>query len=55
MSLKQYNKAKTVYKVYAGYKRGDLRKLVKEFGEVADPYKPMFEKATDWEYGTVIS
>ena len=53
--FKQYNKAKTVYKVYAGYKRGDLRKLVKEFGEVADPYKPMFEKATDWEYGTVIS
>jgi len=52
---KQYNKAKTVYKVYAGYKRGDLRKLVKEFGEVADPYKPMFEKATDWEYGTVIA
>ncbi len=52
---KQYSKAKTVYKVYAGYKRGDLRKLVKEFGEVADPYKPMLEKATDWEYGTVIS
>ena len=52
---KQANKAKTVYKVYAGYKRGDLRKLVKEFGEVADPYKPMFEKATDWEYGTVVA
>ena len=50
---KQYNKAKTIYKVYAGYKRGDLRKLVKEFNEVACPYKPMLEKATDWEYGTV--
>ena len=50
---KQSSRAKTVYKVYAGYKRGDLRKLVKEFNEVADPYKPMFEKATDWEYGTV--
>ena len=52
---KQYSKAKTVYKVYAGYKRGDLRKLVKEFGEVACPYKPMLEKATDWEYGTVLA
>ncbi len=50
---KQYNKAKTVYKVYAGYKRGDLRKLVKEFNQVSDPHKPMLEKATDWEYGTV--
>ena len=50
---KQFSKAKTVYKVYAGYKRGDLRKLVKEFGEVADPYKPMFEKANDWLCGTV--
>ena len=27
--FKQHNKAKTVYKVYAGYKRGDLTKLVK--------------------------
>ena len=53
--FKAYNKAKTVYKVYAGYKRGDLRKLVKEFGEVACPFKPMLEKATDWEYGTVIA
>jgi DNA-directed RNA polymerase len=52
---KQYTKAKTIYKVYAGYKRGDLRKLVKEFGEVACPYKPMLEKATDWVYGTVIA
>ena len=51
----QQNRIRTVYKVYAGYKRGDLRKLVKEFGEVADPYKPMFEKATDWEYGTVLA
>ena len=49
------SKIRTVYKVYAGYKRGDLRKLVKEFGEVADPYKPMLEKATDWEYGTVAA
>jgi DNA-directed RNA polymerase len=53
--FKSFNKAKTVYKVYAGYKRGDLRKLVKEFNEVADPYKPMLEKATDWEHGTVIA
>ena len=49
------NRIRTVYKVYAGYKRGDLRKLVKEFGEVADPYKPMSQKATDWEYGTVLA
>src|SRR6056300_925914 len=34
-----FNKAKTVYKVYAGYKRGDLRKLVKEFSKVSDVYK----------------
>ncbi|WP_347851816.1 DNA-directed RNA polymerase [Planktomarina sp.] len=51
--FKSFNKAKTVYKVYAGYKRGDLRKLVKEFNEVADPYKPLLTKANDWEYGTV--
>ena len=49
------NRIRTVYKVYAGYKRGDLRKLVKEFGEVADPYKPMSQKATNWEYGTVLA
>ena len=29
-----FNKAKTVYKVYAGKNRNDLRKLVKEFNEV---------------------
>ena len=51
----QQNRIRTVYKVYAGYKRGDLRKLVKEFGEVACPFKPMLEKATDWEFGTVLA
>ena len=48
-----FNKAKTVYKVYAGKNRNDLRKLVKEFNEVSDPYKPLLDKAPDWEYGTV--
>ena len=48
-----FNKAKTVYKVYAGKNRNDLRKLVKEFNEVSDPYKPLLEKAPKWEYGTV--
>ena len=52
---KQYSKAKTVYKVYAGNRRGDLRKLLKEFDEVACPYKPMLEKAADWQYGTVTA
>ncbi len=48
-----FNKAKTVYKVYAGYKRGDLRKLVKEFNEVSDPFKPLLKQSDDWEYGTL--
>ncbi len=50
---KSFNKAKTVYKVYAGKNRNDLRKLVKEFNEVSDPYKPLMDKAPKWEYGTV--
>ena len=48
-----FNKAKTVYKVYAGKNRNDLRKLVKEFNEVSDPYKPLLDQAPNWEYGTV--
>lgn len=48
-----FNKAKTVYKVYAGSNRNDLRKLVKEFSEVSDPYKPLLEQAPNWESGTV--
>ena len=49
----QHNKVKTVYKVYAGKNRNDLRKLVKEFAEVSDPYKPLLAKAPDWKFGTV--
>ena len=48
-----FNKAKTVYKVYAGKNRNDLRKLVKEFNEISDPYKPLLEKAPKWTHGTV--
>ena len=48
-----FNKAKTVYKVYAGKNRNDLRKLVKEFSEISDPYKPLLEQAPNWEHGTV--
>ena len=53
--FKQFNKAKTVYKIYSGYKRGELRKLVKEFNEISDPYKPLLQKASDWTSGTVKS
>ena len=53
--FKQYNKAKTVYKIYSGYKRGQLRQLVKEFSQVSDPYKPLLQKASDWTSGTVKS
>ena len=49
------NKPKTVYKVYAGPKRNDLRLLQKEFNEVHDPYKPLLEQAKDWEYGTTVN
>ena len=49
----QHNKVKTVYKVYAGKNRNDLRKLVKEFSEVSDPYKPLLSRAPDWKFGTV--
>lgn len=45
------NKAKTVYKVFAGYKRGDLKKLSKEFSEVICTHKPLFQKADDWTSG----
>lgn len=48
-----FNKAKTVYKVYAGYNRKDMRALVKEFNEVSDPYRPLLDKAPKWEGGTV--
>ena len=48
-----FNKAKTVYKVYAGKNRNDLRKLVKEFSEISDPYKPLLEQAPNWDHGTV--
>ena len=48
-------KSKTVYKVYMGYNRSDLRKLVKEFNEVHDPFKPLFNKAPNWQYGTVTN
>ena len=49
----QHNKVKTVYKVYAGKNRNDLRKLVKEFSEVSDPYKPLLSRAPNWKFGTV--
>ena len=48
-----HNKVKTVYKVYAGKNRNDLRKLVKEFSETSDPYKPLLKQAPNWEYGKV--
>ena len=48
-----FNKAKTVYKVYAGKNKNDLRKLEKEFSEISDPYKPLLEQAPDWDHGTV--
>ena len=48
-----FNKAKTVYKVYAGSNRKDMRSLVKEFNEVSDPYRPLLDKAPKWETGTV--
>ena len=47
----QGNKAKTVYKVFAGYKRGDLKKLAKEFAEVICTHKPLLQKADDWTSG----
>ncbi len=53
--FKSFNKAKTVYKVYAGYNRSDMRKLLKEFNEVQDPFKPLLTVAPKWEYGTVIN
>ena len=49
----QHNRVKTVYKVYAGKNRNDLRKLVKEFSEESDPYKPLLTKAPNWEFGKV--
>ncbi|QLF87950.1 RNA polymerase [Pelagibacter phage Aegir EXVC013S] len=53
--FKSFNKAKTVYKVYMGYNRSDMRKLMKEFNEVHDPFKPLFTKAPEWEFGTVLN
>jgi hypothetical protein len=52
---KAFGKAKTIYKIYMGYNRSDLRKLVKEFSEVHDPFKPLINKAPDWQYGTVTN
>lgn len=52
---KAFGKAKTIYKIYMGYNRSDLRKLVKEFNEVHDPYKPLTQQAPDWEFGTVTN
>ena len=52
---KAFGKAKTIYKVYMGYNRSDLRKLVKEFNEVHDPFKPLTQQAPNWEYGTVTN
>ena len=49
----QHNRVKTVYKVYAGKNRNDLRKLVKEFSEQSDPYKPLLTRAPNWEFGKV--
>ena len=51
--FKSYGKVNKVYKIYMGYNRSDLRKLVKEFNEVHDPFKPLTQQAPDWEYGTV--
>ena len=48
-----YNKMRQVWKVYAGKNRNDLRKLVKEFNEVTDPYKPLLKQAPNWEFGKV--
>ena len=48
-------KSKTIYKIYMGYNRSDLRKLVKEFNEVHDPFKPLTQQAPNWEYGTVTN
>jgi len=47
----QNNKAKTVYKVFAGYKRGDLRKLTKEFAKVISSHKPLLKQAEPWTSG----
>jgi len=52
---KAFGKAKTIYKIYMGYNRSDLRKLVKEFNEVHDPFKPLTQQAPKWEYGTVTN
>lgn len=48
-------KSKKMYKIYMGKNRYELRKLVKEFNEVSDPYKPLFEKAPNWEFGSVVN
>ena len=53
--FKSYGKVNKVYKIYMGYNRSDLRKLVKEFNEVHDPFKPLTQQAPDWEYGTVTN
>lgn len=53
--FKSFNKAKTVYKVYMGYNRSDIRKLLKEFNEVQDPFKPLLTAAPKWEFGTVTN
>lgn len=53
--FKSFNKAKTVYKVYMGYNRSDMRKLMKEFNEVHDPFKPLLAEAPKWEFGTVLN
>ena len=53
--FKAFGKAKTIYKIYMGYNRSDLRKLVKEFSEVHDPFKPLTHQAPNWEYGTVAN
>ena len=53
--FKSFNKAKTVYKVYMGYNRSDMRKLLKEFNEVHDPFKPLLAEAPKWEFGTVLN
>ena len=53
--FKSFNKAKTVYKVYMGYNRSDMRKLLKEFNEVQDPFKPLLTAAPKWEFGTVTN
>ncbi len=53
--FKSFNKAKTVYKVYMGYNRSDMRKLMKEFNQVHDPFKPLLAEAPKWEFGTVLN